>query len=270
MCTYLQLHQGTYYFRRGVPAEMRHLFPTASGKPRTAWRWSLKVKNREEAKRLLPECTAKTNAWMDQARRVIAAAELETARAPTEQQMASAKSVADQMQRAGQEAAEFFYRQDSDNEARAAQDTDFAQSLELRAAKGSEIRRLNEDAADRELLNQSRSERKIALLDLFDKYAALPGRNAKTMAQWRPYIAKLIAFLGDDNALAVTHDSLTAWRNHLRDEVHYKGQRLSAKTINGSYPGAVAALFAWANRCLNASGCVGGEKFSHRMLMSWL
>ncbi len=66
MCTYLQSHQGTYYFRRGVPAEIRHLLPTASGKPRTEWRWSLRVKNREAAKRLLPDSIAKTNAWIDQ------------------------------------------------------------------------------------------------------------------------------------------------------------------------------------------------------------
>lgn len=38
MCTYLQLHQGMYYFRRGVPAEMQHLFAPSSRtlKPTTA------------------------------------------------------------------------------------------------------------------------------------------------------------------------------------------------------------------------------------------
>lgn len=246
MCTYLQPHHGTYYFRRGIPKDIQHLFPTASGKPRAAWRWSLRVKDREEAKRLLPDCVAKTIAWMDQARKAIAAAEREAALAPTDAQLASSQVIADQMERDSLDAADFSARQADADEARAEVDADFALDLELRAAKGLEIRRLREAETDRELLGQMRAERKVSLLDLFNKYAAFPGRSAKTVAQWRPYITKLIEFLGDDNALAVTHDRLTAWRNHLRDEVKYKGEPLSAKTINGSYLGAVAALFVWA------------------------
>ena len=246
MCTYLQLHQGTYYFRRGVPAEMQHLFPTTSGKPRTAWRWSLGVKNREEAKLLIPALTAKTDALMGQARAAIAVAEREAALAPTDQQLASSQAIMNQMQRNSLEAAEFFSRQDSKEAGRAEVDADFAQSLELRAARGLEIGRLREAEENRELAGQLRSERKVGLLDLFEKYAAIPGRSPKTVAQWRPYVARLVAFLGDDNALAVTHDRLTAWRNHLRDEATYKGKPLSAKTINGSYLGAVGALFVWA------------------------
>ena len=63
------------------------------------------------------------------------------------------------------------------------------------------------------MIGQTRSALKLGLLELFDKYAAIPGRSAKTVAQWRPYIAKLIEFIGDDNALAVTHERLTARRN---------------------------------------------------------
>lgn len=246
MCTYLQPHHGTYYFRRAVPSEIRHLFPTSTGKPSTVWRWSLRVKDREEAKRLLPPHVAKTNAWIVQARKAISAAELEGALAPTDAQLASSQAIVDQMERDSLEAAEFLARQDFEEEMRAEVDADFAQSLELRAARGQEIRRLREAEADRELAGQMRSERKVSLLDLFNKYAAIPGRSAKTVAQWRPYVTKLIAFLGDDNALTVTHDRLTAWRNHLRDETKYKGKPLSAKTINGSYLGAVGALFVWA------------------------
>lgn len=246
MCTYLQPHHGTYYSRRGIPKDIQHLFPSASGKPSAAWRWSLRVKDREEAKRLLPDCVAKTIAWVDQARKAIATAEREAALAPTEAQLASSQAIADQMDRDSLDAAEFSARQADADEARAEVDADFAQDLELRAAKGREIRRLREAETDRELTLQKRSERKVPLLDLFNKYAAFPGRSPKTVAQWRPYITKLIEFLGDDNALAVTHERLTAWRNHLRDEVKNKGEPLSAKTINGSYLGAVAALFVWA------------------------
>jgi len=82
--------------------------------------------------------------------------------------------------------------------------------------------------------------------DLFELYASTPGRHPKTIAQWRPYIAHLAQFVDHRTVDAITHDDLVAWRNHLRDEVTYRGKRLSGKTINGSYLGAVQALFAWA------------------------
>ncbi|WP_226699438.1 tyrosine-type recombinase/integrase [Qipengyuania gaetbuli] len=86
----------------------------------------------------------------------------------------------------------------------------------------------------------------MSILDLYERYAAVPGRSMKTVAQWRRYIEHLIAFLNTDNILAISHDDMVAWRNHLRDHETYKGKRLSAKTINGSYLGAVSAVLAWA------------------------
>jgi integrase len=194
----------------------------------------------------LPDCLARTNALIDEARKVAQGVALQACCQPTAEQLASSHAISDQMQRDGLDAAEFFFRQDNEEAARAETDADFAQNLELRTARGLEIRRLREVEEDRELARQLWAERKVGLLDLFDKYAAIPGRSPKTIAQWRPYISRLVAFLGDDNALAVTHDKLTAWRNHLRDEVKHKGKPLSAKTINGSYLGAVGALLVWA------------------------
>jgi integrase len=87
---------------------------------------------------------------------------------------------------------------------------------------------------------------KISLLGLYERYAGVPGRHPKTIAQWRPYIEHLSKFVGGKSADQVTHDDLVAWRNHLRDKETYRKKPLSAKTINGSYMGAVAALYAWA------------------------
>lgn len=87
---------------------------------------------------------------------------------------------------------------------------------------------------------------KQSVLGLYEKYAAVPDRNPKTIAQWRRYILHLVDFVGSDDLQAFTHDDLVSWRNHLRDQVTYKGKRLSAKTINGSYLGAANALFGWA------------------------
>lgn len=246
MCTYLQPHHGTYYFRRAIHAEIRHLFPTASGKPRTQWRWSLRVKNREDAKRLLPRDVAKTNDWVDQARAAIAAAKVEVDLAPTDEQLAASHKVASRMELDSFEASEFFARHYAEEEGRAVDDPNFALSLNLRAAQGRELGRLQVSEDDRELAAQLRTERRISLRGLFERYAATPGRHPKTIAQWRPYIEDLISFIDDDNVFAVTHDKLVAWRNHLRDVKTYKGKRLSPKTINGSYLGATGALFAWA------------------------
>ncbi len=86
----------------------------------------------------------------------------------------------------------------------------------------------------------------VSLLELYEKYAAAPGRHPKTVAQWRPYIKHLVDFLGMDDVHAVTHDELVRWRNFLRDVHTYRGKRLSAKTINDSYMGAAQALLSWA------------------------
>ena len=40
----------TYYFRRPVPDDIRAYFLTASGEPRTDWKYSLKTKDRTTAK----------------------------------------------------------------------------------------------------------------------------------------------------------------------------------------------------------------------------
>ena len=89
------------------------------------------------------------------------------------------------------------------------------------------------------------SER-ISLLELYERYASGEGRHPKTIAQWRPYVADLASFVPTDNALTIAHEDLVAWRNHLRDGKTYRGKRLSAKTINGSYLAAINAMFSWA------------------------
>lgn len=61
--TYLENRDGTYYFRRPVPAELRPVI----GK--SIRRWSLKTKDKDKAKRLVELATVKTSLEFDQARR---------------------------------------------------------------------------------------------------------------------------------------------------------------------------------------------------------
>ncbi|MGK6356211.1 DUF6538 domain-containing protein [Sphingomonas sp. DT-207] len=64
MCTYLTKRGSTYYFRRVIPAELR---PALGGK--AEFMLSLRTKDREQAKRLIPDKTKETDRLLDEAGR---------------------------------------------------------------------------------------------------------------------------------------------------------------------------------------------------------
>ncbi|RKE53571.1 site-specific recombinase XerD [Sphingomonas sp. PP-CC-3G-468] len=64
MCTFLSKRGATYYFRRTIPAELR---PLLGGK--AEFMVSLRIKDREEAKRLIPAETITSQALLDEASR---------------------------------------------------------------------------------------------------------------------------------------------------------------------------------------------------------
>lgn len=72
MCTYLDQVGSTYYFRRPVPLDLRGYFLTKTGKPRVDWKKTLRTKDRETAKRKIPEYITWTNAEIDAARAQLA------------------------------------------------------------------------------------------------------------------------------------------------------------------------------------------------------
>jgi integrase len=63
MCTHLIRRQATYYFRRVIPADLQ---PTFGGK--REWVYSLKTKDRGQAKRLAQDETVRINRLIDEAR----------------------------------------------------------------------------------------------------------------------------------------------------------------------------------------------------------
>lgn len=63
MCTYLAKRGSTYYFRRAIPAELRPAFDGQSEFMR-----SLRVKDRERAKRLIPALAEESDRELDEAR----------------------------------------------------------------------------------------------------------------------------------------------------------------------------------------------------------
>lgn len=74
MCTHLDKTGSTYYFRHPVPKDLIGYFTTATGQPRTEWKFSLGTKDREEAKRLLRPRVVETDNLIDDARAAMMAA----------------------------------------------------------------------------------------------------------------------------------------------------------------------------------------------------
>ena len=68
MPEHLQKHDATYYFCRKVPDDIQHLILTSTGKPHTAWVWSLGIKDLATAKPLVRRGADKTDLWIAEAR----------------------------------------------------------------------------------------------------------------------------------------------------------------------------------------------------------
>ena len=69
MCTYLLPTRTGYYFRRAIPAKLR---PYLGGK--REFKYTLHTKDRDAAKRLIPDYTTKTQILLDQAGAALAIA----------------------------------------------------------------------------------------------------------------------------------------------------------------------------------------------------
>lgn len=239
-----------YYFRRVVPDDLIGFFTTANGKPRREWKYSLGTKDRKQA-------TLPLRAWADATDKLInearAAQGRDTLAIPipaimprTTPPIVITQAEADEWQRRALEAAEWDYEVQEEEQARAESDSHFAAERALRAA-AAELRREREDI---ELAKQMRAEaraaQRISIMQLFDTWASQPGRNLRSVAQWRRHLEKFVAFLEHDDASRVAAADIRSWRNHLRDSVTHKGKRLSPQTINGGYLSAIKTVFRYA------------------------
>lgn len=98
------------------------------------------------------------------------------------------------------------------------------------------------------------SERKLArvqaspirIMDLFDGYVQENKLKPDTVTAWRKQIAAFIEFLGHDNARAVEHLHLVAWKEHLLKQRTRTGSLLNPRTVRDTYFAAVKAVFRWA------------------------
>jgi integrase len=261
MCTHLDKTGSTYYFRRPVPKDLVGYFTTATGKPRIEWKFSLRTKDREEAKRLVRPHVSETDKLIDDTRRALrenitqdrlagAAERVEATSAAQEQAEAAAAIEADRQ-------ARYEARKEYRVAARqrmmlstAELSSDEAAWRDLVREQGQELAKLRQAAAGQQESNERLAERMgkpvdekpgLKLLSLFDRYAQLGAANPKTVRKWRSRVESLIAHLGHEDAGRVTRAELNAWIASL------VAKGLAKKTIVDGYLPAVRAALAIAH-----------------------
>lgn len=278
MCTYLDKVEATYYFRRAVPKELQPLVLTRTGNPRTEWKVSLRTKDREKAKRAL-------RPYVDMSDREIDAARLQlraTSGPPLPTPHGSNRF--DPFEGMTQEAFERWEQHQAEEARRAADEDDAAEQAEAwergLPPDHHAVRLLNDAREqrdryrDRYYVRKARDHRhadaqqpreatfwtrqpptpSVTIAKVFEGYASQEGSNPSTVSQFRSIIKNLIAFLGHDDAKAVSHADIIGWLDHLRSAPvargKQKGKPRSATTINESYLAAVKAVFAYGRQAL--------------------
>jgi integrase len=86
----------------------------------------------------------------------------------------------------------------------------------------------------------------VPLLSTFDAYAASVGMTPRIRKEGRNYIAKLITFLGHDDAARITSREVGAWRDQLLVEPAQRGGQRSPVTVNDKYLATLKAMLGWA------------------------
>jgi integrase len=264
MCSYLYRRGAVYCTRLVVPPRLRPIIGKSDlGR-------SLKTKDRDEAKRLLP-------AWLEDAQSIIAAAEVQLARrqqaalivsGPQTQEEADWLKEQDRFNRELEWEYEAQVEADEATEAKLLHPTaeltpDEASAARLiREARQERDRyrnrylvRKQRDGRNREAVPQPTREpiywtqpetaREVTITGMFSGYSEQDGSKPDTVRQWRSIINHLVAFLGHDDAKAVGLADLVRWREHLRNEAVKDGKPRSAKTINDSYLAAANAVFSY-------------------------
>lgn len=283
MCTYLDQVGSTYYFRRVVPVELRPLIRTRSGQPRSEWKLSLRTKDRDEAKRLIPHHTLSTQAEIDAAERArrtnapengsgsaarridhrtdaIIAAMAERTEADAE---AASRHIADkeaQLERLAPIIARFerAFRKStlerSDEESAVLhmlrdQQLDFTMERERKAmaalARVESRRGIVARPMEPVVVERVAAKPGLSLLDAFDSYAVEQQIKPNTASEWRAAVKALTVYLGHDDANRVTVENLGNWRDALLSEVTKRKTNRQPRTVRNGYFTPVIATLNW-------------------------
>ena len=253
MCEHLEQVGSTYYFRRIVPRDLVGYFKTQTGKPRSEWKYSLRTKDREEAKRRKRRHEDETDALIDEARRVVAEnmpsggeRSLQEVRGSDER--AEALAAVEGEKRARYEARR-QYRVEVEKRlllSTAEMTPQEAAWVDVMRERGVPTETLQEAAEGQQQANRALEadtrggNLPLSIMGLFDRYAASGAPNTNTARRWRGKVSMLIEHLGHDDARRVTRADLNGWTAALIE----KG--LAKKTIVDGYLPAVRSAFAVA------------------------
>lgn len=87
---------------------------------------------------------------------------------------------------------------------------------------------------------------RLPILATYDAYASEAGLSPGVRQEWRAYFAKLVGFLGHDDAGRITADDVVAWKDHLLAEPSRSGAARSPVTVNDKYLTSLKAMLQWA------------------------
>jgi integrase len=271
MCTYLDQVGATYYFRRSVPDDIRGKLLTANGNPRSEFKISLKTKDRETAKRLIPAHTIETDRVFAEARAIIHAP------APGPRISNPADWITErELNGIAQLDADNSRREDKREklgpmiaflEGRLSGSTE-RMSPELRAMKfirDDEIfsRRLVEDklrAARADVAELSRrvpsnahnadtvptqAAKAISIIGAYDAYAKAQGLKAVVATEGHASVADFMKFVGHDDAVKLSEDNVRDWRDALAAETTNRSRPRDPQTVKKRV-GILSSLLRWA------------------------
>lgn len=265
MCTHLTKRNSTYYFRRAIPTDLR---PYLDG--RTEWMVSLGTKDRETAKRAVPKWTIETDELLAKAKaELVRVRKLNgplTVAQMGRRDLEMARQEADEKQRARREGRadlrSFLAKRMMRTTAELTPMEAAMKDLLVGASGQSdhspdEVQRFSAEAdagrapwqpktAPRAMSPSDSCSDPVPILETFDAYTKAQGVSPSVTAEWRAVMAKLISFIGHDDAAKLTTKDLMLWRDVLLAEVSPKGKQRTPVTVNGNYLGAVRAMLAWA------------------------
>jgi len=263
MCNYLHgpRQGGMYYFRRGIP---EHLRPIVG---RREWFFSLKTKDRAEAKRRVLQIESPRYDTLLQA------AQDEYARQP---QTVTPLPASDPFAGMTLEEFEDWQQQDREQLWQLSAEDDRMEEAEAWAAtlpadhKAALLLREAQENLNRYRDRYRRRKRRdqkqeaapaiaaphssaslqsdtVSLTELFDDYAEK--RLSPAIAkEWRSGINRFVAFVGHDNAKAVTKEDVKQWRDHVAAEPQRNGKPRSPQRVNAGYLAPLRAAFKYGVR----------------------
>lgn len=267
MCEYLvppSRGRSNYYFRRAVPLHLRDALE------KTEWSYSLRTKDRVEAKRRRLVEEARTTALIEAAEAQLMASAVD---APEAEEVPERNADADYLESLLSRQVTLAEQAAAEQALRRAGRLDLVADI-MRRTKGETFAMSPEDAAIKDVIRVAiEADRRkrtdmpeptkaaaprvpVPLLDLFDAYVAERRTLApSTVTGWRGYMRNLIHFLGHDDAGKVTPDDVIEWKDRLLVTRKRDGELLSKRTIEDGYLAAARAIFSWAakNRKIGAN-----------------